>query len=157
MLVSDRRWIIDAIDGTHSFVEGKVHWGTLIGLEIAGKIEHVCVPGVPMQDYLRACRHRGVSLLHGMGFQMISKDFPAPHELLCATRTIDAPFARESKLSIFDPQAVECRSRMRSRHGSRKRPRGNPWRLRRRRASSSPRPAPSRGAVRAASASPAVA
>lgn len=35
---SDRRWIIDAIDGTHSFAEGTEQWGTLIALEIGGKI-----------------------------------------------------------------------------------------------------------------------
>jgi histidinol-phosphatase len=34
----ERRWIIDAIDGTHSFVEGTPNWGTLIGLEVAGKV-----------------------------------------------------------------------------------------------------------------------
>jgi histidinol-phosphatase len=34
----ERRWLIDAIDGTHSFVAGTPHWGTLIALEIAGRV-----------------------------------------------------------------------------------------------------------------------
>ena len=34
----ERRWIIDAIDGTISFAEGTTHWGTLIALEAAGQI-----------------------------------------------------------------------------------------------------------------------
>ncbi len=34
----ERRWIIDAIDGTHSFSEGRPHWGTLIALEEHGRI-----------------------------------------------------------------------------------------------------------------------
>jgi histidinol-phosphatase len=34
----ERRWIIDAIDGTLSFAAGKTGWGTLIALEIAGNV-----------------------------------------------------------------------------------------------------------------------
>jgi histidinol-phosphatase len=34
----DRRWIIDAIDGTLSFAAGKTSWGTLIALEAAGEV-----------------------------------------------------------------------------------------------------------------------
>jgi histidinol-phosphatase len=33
-----RRWLIDAIDGTHSFAAGTPHWGTLIALELAGRV-----------------------------------------------------------------------------------------------------------------------
>jgi histidinol-phosphatase len=35
---SDRRWIIDAIDGTISFAAGEPEWGTLIALEVGGRI-----------------------------------------------------------------------------------------------------------------------
>jgi histidinol-phosphatase len=35
---SERRWLIDAIDGTHSFAAGLPAWGTLIALEIAGRV-----------------------------------------------------------------------------------------------------------------------
>jgi histidinol-phosphatase len=34
----ERRWIIDAIDGTLSFAAGETAWGTLIALEIAGDV-----------------------------------------------------------------------------------------------------------------------
>jgi len=34
----ERRWIIDAIDGTLSFAAGKTGWGTLIALEVGGEI-----------------------------------------------------------------------------------------------------------------------
>jgi histidinol-phosphatase len=34
----ERRWLIDAIDGTHSFAAGAPHWGTLIALEIDGRV-----------------------------------------------------------------------------------------------------------------------
>lgn len=33
-----RRWIVDAIDGTVSFAAGEPHWGTLIALELDGRI-----------------------------------------------------------------------------------------------------------------------
>ena len=33
-----RRWIVDAIDGTSSFAEGTAGWGTLIALEIDGRV-----------------------------------------------------------------------------------------------------------------------
>jgi histidinol-phosphatase len=33
-----RRWIVDAIDGTSSFADGTVGWGTLIALEIDGRV-----------------------------------------------------------------------------------------------------------------------
>lgn len=34
----ERRWIVDAIDGTLSFAAGRPEWGTLIALEVAGEI-----------------------------------------------------------------------------------------------------------------------
>lgn len=33
-----RRWIVDAIDGTHSFASGSTQWATLIALEVAGEV-----------------------------------------------------------------------------------------------------------------------
>src|SRR5690606_903324 len=35
---SGRRWIIDAIDGTHSFASGETDWATLIALEADGEV-----------------------------------------------------------------------------------------------------------------------
>jgi len=34
----NRRWIVDAIDGTHSFATGSSQWGTLIALEIDSEL-----------------------------------------------------------------------------------------------------------------------
>lgn len=33
-----RRWMVDGVDGTHSFVSGRPTWGTLIALEVAGEV-----------------------------------------------------------------------------------------------------------------------
>jgi histidinol-phosphatase len=54
-----RRWIIDAIDGTQSFAEGDVHWGTLIGLEVAGKIVLGVCDDPPIDRRYWATRGRG--------------------------------------------------------------------------------------------------
>jgi histidinol-phosphatase len=44
-----RRWIVDAIDGTVSFAAGQPHWGTLIALELDGRVM-VGVCDEPAQD-----------------------------------------------------------------------------------------------------------
>lgn len=33
-----RRWIVDGIDGTHSFAAGSIRWATLIALEVNGEV-----------------------------------------------------------------------------------------------------------------------
>ncbi len=35
---TSRRWIVDAIDGTHNFANHRPQWGTLIGLEAEGQL-----------------------------------------------------------------------------------------------------------------------
>ena len=37
--VVDRRWILDGIDGTHNYADGRPGWGTIIALEIDGTVE----------------------------------------------------------------------------------------------------------------------
>jgi histidinol-phosphatase len=54
-----RRWIIDAIDGTQSFAEGDVHWGTLIGLEVSGRIVLGVCDDPPIDRRYWATRGRG--------------------------------------------------------------------------------------------------
>ncbi|HEX2782041.1 MAG TPA: inositol monophosphatase family protein, partial [Ilumatobacteraceae bacterium] len=34
-----RRWILDGIDGTHNFADGRPGWGTIIALEVDGTVE----------------------------------------------------------------------------------------------------------------------
>jgi fructose-1,6-bisphosphatase/inositol monophosphatase family enzyme len=36
---SNRRWILDGIDGTHNYADGRPGWGTIIALEIDGEME----------------------------------------------------------------------------------------------------------------------
>ncbi len=88
----------------HSWKEsrGEADWVVVTAID-----EHLHVPGVAMRDYLEQCRQMRVTLLHAMGFQIVSEKFPGPDELLCETRTTGAPFAHFSKLSIFDPVAIE--------------------------------------------------
>jgi len=69
--------------------------------------EHLYVPGIAMTDFLLRCSRRGVTCVPALGYQMISEDFPEPQETLCFTRTRGAPWKKMSKLSLFDPNAVE--------------------------------------------------
>jgi histidinol-phosphatase len=55
----DRRWLIDAIDGTHAFAEGAVQWGTLIGLEVAGKVVVGVCDDSPLDRRYWASKGRG--------------------------------------------------------------------------------------------------
>ncbi len=55
----DRRWIVDPIDGTHSFAEGTAQWGTLIALEIAGEIAIGVCDDPPLDRRYWAVRGRG--------------------------------------------------------------------------------------------------
>ena len=57
--------------------------------------------------YLERCKRRGVTYIPALGFQMVTREFPAPGEHLAATRTVGAPYAMMSKLRIFDPDALE--------------------------------------------------
>lgn len=36
---SNRRWILDGIDGTHNYADGRPGWGTIIALEVDGTVE----------------------------------------------------------------------------------------------------------------------
>lgn len=80
-----RRWIIDAIDGTHNFAKGSPDWGTLIALEVEGRI--VC--GVCNQPTHR----RRYWATHGFGAFWT----PSPDEqkrLLSVSDTTDVSLAR---------------------------------------------------------------
>ena len=61
----ERRWIIDAIDGTLSFAAGKTGWGTLIALEVAGQRRRRCLrrsgsgPALLGRQRSRRIAHRG--------------------------------------------------------------------------------------------------
>jgi hypothetical protein len=67
--------------------------------------EHLHHPGI--ETYLAQCKRNGVTLMPALGFEMLTDDFPAAAEHLASTRTMGAPHGHNSKLRIFDPDAIE--------------------------------------------------
>jgi histidinol-phosphatase len=55
----ERRWLIDAIDGTLSFAAGKTGWGTLIALEVAGNVVVSVCDDPPIDRRYWATKGRG--------------------------------------------------------------------------------------------------
>lgn len=53
------RWIVDPIDGTHSFSRGQYFWGISVALEINGQLEMGAVYGPALDDYYAAQRGQG--------------------------------------------------------------------------------------------------
>lgn len=86
-----RRWIVDAIDGTQSFADGADGWGTLIALEIDGRIAVGVCEMSPRDRRYWATRGGGA-------FRAIGKGAP---ERLHVSRT-----AQLADASVFipDPQ-----------------------------------------------------
>jgi hypothetical protein len=78
---------------------GEADWVIVTAID-----EHLHHPR--LADYLERCRRRGVTYVPALGFQMVTRDFPAPGEHLATTRTVGAPYAMMSKLRVFDPGAV---------------------------------------------------
>src|SRR5262249_23111007 len=79
-----RRWIVDAIDGTMSFAAGKPEWGTLIALEVAGEIVVSVCDDPPI--------HRRYWATKGGG--AFRKDRTAAPERLKVTKTRELAKAR---------------------------------------------------------------
>lgn len=67
--------------------------------------EHFFHPS--MREYLATCLAAGVSLIPGLGYQMMTRVFPAPEERLCETRTMGVAWVQMNKLGIFDPSRIE--------------------------------------------------
>lgn len=53
------RWIVDPIDGTHSFSKGQYFWGVSVALEIDGELIMGAVYGPALDDYYCAERGKG--------------------------------------------------------------------------------------------------
>ena len=81
---------------------GSADWVVITAID-----EHLHVPGKEMLDYIDRCSRAAVTCVPALGFQMVSEEFPEPHETLCLTRTRGAPWRHMSKLSLFDPNAVK--------------------------------------------------
>lgn len=82
---------------------GRADWVVMTALD-----EHLHVPGQPMKEYLRKCRRHGITCIFGLGYQMLTREMARPDELLCQTHTLGAPFDDMSKLSLFNPDALEA-------------------------------------------------
>ncbi len=57
--------------------------------------------------YLAHCMKTGVTAIPALGFEMTNLEFPGFDELLCESRTLGAPHSAMSKLSLFNPDAVQ--------------------------------------------------
>lgn len=79
---------------------GKADWVVVTAID-----EHLYHPD--MRGYLRRCGRRGVTCIPALGYQMVTKEFPAADEFLAETRTVGVPSMMMSKLRLFDPDEVE--------------------------------------------------
>lgn len=133
MLSAHPRVVVRRFERVHagSFVYSHQHlqntcWkesrGVADWVVIAAVDEHLYVPGRPMREYLDRQRRAGTTAIPALGFQMIDEAFPQPGEWLAGTRTTGAPFPAMSKLSIFDPAALDETGFAPGRHSAR--PRG---------------------------------
>lgn len=78
------RWIVDPIDGTHSFSRGQYYWSISVALEIDGEIVFGAVYAPALDDYYCASKGQGafrngkqihVSELDDLGDAMIGTGF----------------------------------------------------------------------------------
>lgn len=67
--------------------------------------EHIYHP--QLEAYLRECKHRGITYMPTLGFDMVTDEFPGQNEYLARTRTLGAPNHSYSKMRILDPDAIE--------------------------------------------------
>ncbi|WAR43941.1 inositol monophosphatase family protein [Methylomonas rapida] len=54
-----QRWIVDPIDGTHSFSKGQYYWSVSVALEIDGELVMGAVYGPALDDYYCAEKGKG--------------------------------------------------------------------------------------------------
>jgi hypothetical protein len=66
--------------------------------------EHFYHPSI--RSYLDDCQERGVTLVPGLGYQMMTDAFPDAGELLCKAHTKGVPWRQMNKLGIFNPNRV---------------------------------------------------
>jgi Glycosyl transferase family 2 len=78
---------------------GEADWVIVTAID-----EHLYHPY--LMRYLASCKSGKITYIPAVGFQMVSKEFPQPGELLARTRTWGAPEEEFNKLRIFDPDAI---------------------------------------------------
>jgi hypothetical protein len=67
--------------------------------------EHLHHPDLAL--YLARAQRSGITAIPALGYEMVSSEFPAEHQWLARALTQGIPFVSQSKLSIFDPDAIE--------------------------------------------------
>ena len=79
---------------------GTADWVLLVDLD-----EHL--HATDFGGLLKAYRSQGISVVPAFGFEMVTDDFPSPAETLVQTRRLGVPSPAMSKLTAFDPCAVD--------------------------------------------------
>ncbi len=79
------RWVVDPIDGTHSFSKGQYFWGISVALEIDGELVLGAVYGPALDDYYSA--------EHGQGARKNGKPIHVSNETSLADSMIGTGFA----------------------------------------------------------------
>jgi hypothetical protein len=97
-----------------SFVLSSQYLNNHVWKESRGRADWVIISAVDehfyhrdLAGYLESAHRLGVTAIPGLGYQMVSAEFPGPGEELTRTRTRGAPDPMWSKLNLFDPDAVE--------------------------------------------------
>jgi Glycosyl transferase family 2 len=78
--------------------------------------EHLYHPDI--YHYLARCRAQGVTIVPGLGYQMLSERFPEHDTLLCQSLTRGACDAVYSKLNIFSPNEIDSVNYSPGRHSA---------------------------------------
>ena len=109
-----------------SFVLSSQHLNNHVWKESRSRADWVIISAVDehlyhrdLPGYLKFARRAGVTAIPGLGYEMVSAEFPGSAEELTRTRTRGAPEPRWNKLNLFDPDAVEETNYSVGRHGAR--------------------------------------
>ena len=109
-----------------SFVLSSLHLNDHVWKESRGLADWVIISAVDehfyhrdLRGYLESARRAGVTAIPGLGYEMVSADFPGPAEELTRTRTRGAPEPLWNKLNLFNPDAVEETNYSAGRHEAR--------------------------------------
>lgn len=97
-----------------SFVLSSRHLNDHAWKESRGRADWVVVCAVDehlyhrdLPGYLEGARRAGVTAIPGLGYEMVSAEFPAADDELTRARSRGVPEPRWNKLNLFDPNAVD--------------------------------------------------
>jgi hypothetical protein len=78
---------------------GDCHWVIVTAVD-----EHL--HHAEITAYLAAAKKKGITAIPALGYDMATRDFPAPDVHLASTLMVGVPNPKMSKLSLFDPNAI---------------------------------------------------